>query len=198
MPSACGSVVVERALAHERLGDRDAGRARELAQRGRGAGADDAVAGERDRVDRAADQVGGLQQLARAGLGLDRPAARQRLRPSTSIAHDVLGQLEVRRAGLLGLGDLERLAHDLGDDRPGELTRAFHFVIGRIISTRSMYWCDSLCIRSRSRLAGERDERRAVEEGVGDRGDEVQSRPGPSVPRQTPARPVRRPYMSAM
>ena len=47
-------------------------------------------------------------------------------------------------------------------------------------------------------LAGERDERRAVQVGVGDRGDEVRRAPGPSVPRQTPARPVRRPYMSAM
>ena len=35
---------------------------------------------------------------------------------STSARHDVLGQLEVRGAGLLGLGDLEGLAHDLGDD----------------------------------------------------------------------------------
>ena len=47
-------------------------------------------------------------------------------------------------------------------------------------------------------LAGERDERRAVQEGVADRGDEVH-RPGArACPRQTPARPVRRPYMSAM
>ena len=32
-----------------------------------------------------------------------------------------------------------------GSDR-----RAFHFVIGRITRSRSMYWCDSLCMRSRS------------------------------------------------
>ena len=54
------------------------GRAAELAQRGRRAGAHDAVAGQRDRVDRVADEVGGLEQLARAGLGPDRPPARQR------------------------------------------------------------------------------------------------------------------------
>ena len=28
--------------------------------------------------------------------------------------------------------------------------RAFHLVIGRITRSRSMYWCDSLCMRSRS------------------------------------------------
>ena len=32
----------------------------------------------------------------------------------------------------------------------GSVTRAFHLVIGRITRSRSMYWCDSLCIRSRS------------------------------------------------
>jgi hypothetical protein len=41
-------------------------------------------------------------------------------------------------AGLLGLGDLEGLADDLRDDL-GALTRAFHFVIGRNSSMRSMY-----------------------------------------------------------
>ena len=45
-------LVVERALAHERLGDADAGGAGELAQRGGGAGARDAVAGQHDRVAR--------------------------------------------------------------------------------------------------------------------------------------------------
>ena len=29
-------------------------------------------------------------------------------------------------------------------------TRAFHLVIGRMTRGRSMYWCDSLCMRSRS------------------------------------------------
>ena len=79
----------------------------------------------------------------------------------------------------------------------GLVTRAFHFVIGRMISTRSMYWCDSLCIRSRSAwpvsaTSGARSRNAsatAVTRFVA---------PGPSVPRQTPARPVRRPYMSAM
>ena len=79
----------------------------------------------------------------------------------------------------------------------GEVIRAFHLVIGRIISTTSMYWCDSLCIRSRppwpvSATSGARSRNAsatAVMRFVA---------PGPRVPRQTPARPVRRPYMSAM
>ena len=32
----------------------------------------------------------------------------------------------------------------------GSFRRAFHLVIGAITRTRSMYWCDSLCMRSRS------------------------------------------------
>ena len=32
----------------------------------------------------------------------------------------------------------------------GALTRAFHFVIGCMRPTMSMYWWDSLCIRSMS------------------------------------------------
>ena len=32
----------------------------------------------------------------------------------------------------------------------GLVSRAFHFVTGLNIETTSMYWCDSLCMRSRS------------------------------------------------
>ena len=114
---------------------------------GVGAAADHAVARQRHRVDRAADQVGRLEQLARRGLRADgRCAAAAAVDLG---GHHVLGQLDVRGAGLLALGHLEGLAHDLGDD-VRVLTRAFHLVIGRITRTRSMYWCDSLCIRSRS------------------------------------------------
>ncbi len=75
--------------------------------------------------------------------------------------------------------------------------RAFHLVIGAMIETTSMYWCDSLCMRSRSpwpvsATSGARSRNAsatAVTRLVA---------PGPSVPRHTPARPVRRPYMSAM
>ena len=86
--------------------------------------------------------------------------------------HDVLGQLEVRGAGLLGLGDLERLADDLGDDlrardarvplrdRAEELDQVDELV-GLLVHPLEVG------------LAGQRDERRAVEEGVADGGDEV-------------------------
>jgi len=74
---------------------------------------------------------------------------------------------------------------------------ACHFVTGLNSAITSMYWCDSLCIRSseacpvmatsgtRSRFASATPVRRFVA-------------PGPSVARQTPAFPVRRPYTSAM
>src|SRR3954471_12141557 len=78
-----------------------------------------------------------------------------------------------------------------------EFKRAFHFVTGFIMETMSMYWWDSLCMRSRSpwpvsATSGERSRKASatpVTRFVA---------PGPSVPRQTPARWVRRPYMSAM
>jgi hypothetical protein len=70
---------VEQPLGHERLGDGDTGRADELAQRGRRAPAHHAVAADGHRVQGAADQVRGLQQLARRRLGANRLAARQRL-----------------------------------------------------------------------------------------------------------------------
>ena len=94
-------------------------------------------------------------------------------RPVDVHAHDVLGQLEVRRAGLLGLGDLERLAHDLGDDvgrvdarvplrdRPQDLDQV-DVLVGLLVHPLEVG------------LPGQRDERRAVEVGVGDGGDEVQ------------------------
>ena len=87
--------------------------------------------------------------------------------------HDVLGQLEVGGAGLLGLGDLERLAHDLGDDLAALFRRAFHLVIGRNIDDDVDVLVGLLVHALEVGLAGQRDERRAVEERVGDRGDEV-------------------------
>ena len=76
-------------------------------------------------------------------------------------------------------------------------SRVFHLVSGRSDSTMSTYWCDSLWMRSRpawpvmatrgarSRLASATPVARLVA-------------PGPSVARQTPARPVSRPQASAM
>ena len=75
--------------------------------------------------------------------------------------------------------------------------RTFHFVTGLNIETMSMCWWDSLCIRSRSAWP--------VSATSGERSRNASATPvtrfvapGPSVPRQTPARRVRRPYMSAM
>ena len=91
---------------------------------------------------------------------------------STVRGHDVLGQLDVRRPGLLGLRDLERLADDLGDDprvgQPGVPLRDrlehrddVDVLVGLLVHALEVA------------LAGERDERRAVQERVGHRGDEV-------------------------
>jgi hypothetical protein len=132
----------------------------------------DAVAGEHDRRDRAADQVGGLEQLARGGLGADGPAAAQRLELLDLGVHDVLGQLEHRRAGLLGLRDLEGLADDLGDD-----VRRRHARVPLRDRAKEADQVDELVgllvHPLEVGLAGERDERRAVEEGVADGGHEV-------------------------
>ena len=74
----------------------------------------------------------------------------------------------------------------------GISARVFHLVSGRMSSTMSTYWCDSLWTRSRpawpvmatsgawSRLASATPVARLVA-------------PGPSVARHTPARPVSRP-----
>ena len=78
-----------------------------------------------------------------------------------------------------------------------EFSRALNFVTGRSMSTMSMYWWDSLCMRSRSAWP--------VSATIGERSSSASATPvtrlvapGPSVPRQTPAERVSRPYMSAM
>jgi hypothetical protein len=78
-----------------------------------------------------------------------------------------------------------------------DCSRTFHFVTGRNIETTSMCWCDSLCIRSRSAwpvsaTSGERSRNASATPVI------RFVAPGPSVPRQTPARRVSLPYMSAM
>ena len=103
-----------RALAHEGIDDADAGELGEALELGRGALTDGAVAGDdqgslgaRDRVHRA-----GHRPVIGAGApGLDRGDRRAR----GLVFGDVLRQLDQHRARLLGLGDLEGLAHDLGN-----------------------------------------------------------------------------------
>ncbi len=74
----------------------------------------------------------------------------------------------------------------------GSWTRAFHFVTGFIIRTTSMYWWLSLCISERlvcpvSATTGARSRNASASPVT------RLVAPGPSVPRQTPAWPVRRP-----
>ena len=115
-------------------------------------------------------------------------AARSRLTGSASIigsgprgsgapvdhaSHDVLGQLEVRRAGLLGGGDAERLAHRLGDHArvveagvplghgPQHLDGVDELVGGLLVHA------------GEAGLAGERHQRSVVEVRVADAGGEV-------------------------
>ena len=80
---------------------------------------------------------------------------------------------------------------------PGPVTRAFHFVIGLMSLTTSMYWCDSLCIRS-SPLCPVRATSGARSKNASAMPVTRFVAPGPRVPRHTPARPVSRPCTSAM
>ena len=114
----------------------------------------------------------GLEQLGRGRLGAADGGLRRQRHGVDLVGHDVLGQLDVGRARLLRLGDLERLAHDLGDD----LAR----VQPRVPLRHRLHDRDDVDVLVRLlvhalevALAGQGDERRAVEERVGDRGDQV-------------------------
>ena len=119
------AAVVDRALAHERDRDRDV----EALGEARGAPRGASAGGRRCRPARAAAST--PRAAARRGRW-PRPSARGS-RPasaraaggpaSTVVGREVLGQLDVGRAGLLELGDAERLAHDLGHG-PGPARRA--------------------------------------------------------------------------
>ena len=90
--------------------------------------------------------------------------------------HHVLGQLDVGRAGLLGLRDLERLADDLGDDVRGVQARVP--LRHRLHNRDDVDVLVGLLVHALEvALAGQGDERRAVQERVCDAGHEVR-RPG--------------------
>ncbi len=144
------------------------------------------------------DDLGGLQELAGARLQAPladaavRAAARRR--PGAPMTSS--GSSMCVGPGLGSCATLNALRTTSGITS-GAFSRVFHFVTGFITETMSMYWCDSLCMRWRSpwpvrATSGERSRKASampVTRFVA---------PGPSVPRQTPALPVRRPYMSAM
>ena len=140
---------------------------------GAASGADHAVAGQGHRVDGAADQVGGLQQLARARLGRHRPCAAAAARRRSRAAITSSGSSMWVAPGFSRLGDLEGLAHDLGDDRRVRQPRVplgdrAHHAQQVDVLVRLLVHALEVA------LAGEGHERRAVEVGVGHRGDEVQ------------------------
>ena len=165
-------LVVEHPLAHEGLRHADARRVGERAQSGGGPGPGHAVAGQHDRPLGFPDDLLGRAELLGAGL---RPAAAVADRERYGVdgrGHDVLGQLDVGRPRLLRLGDLERLAHHLGDHarrvQPRvELGDGPQHVDDVEVLVRLLVHALEVG------LAGERDHRRAVEQGVGDAGHEV-------------------------
>jgi hypothetical protein len=169
-----GLLVVGRqqALPHEGLGHRDPRGAHELVQRRGGLGANGAVARQRDRMHGPADEVRRPQQLAGRRLRKHDPLARQRLTVRLG-GHHVLGELEVRGAGLLALGNLERLAHHLGND-----VRVLHAGVPLRDRAHHALQIDvlmRLLVHALEvALAGECDERSAVEVSVRYRCHEVE------------------------
>ena len=171
-PERARVLVVEHPLAHERLGDADAGRVGERAQRGGRPGAGDAVAGEHDRMPGRADLADRRVQLLGARLGPPPAAARRQRLGVDRRRHHVLGELDVGRARLLRLRDLERLADHLGDHarrvQPRvELRHRPQHVDDVDVLVRLLVHALEVG------LAGQHDHRRAVQERVGDTGHEV-------------------------
>ena len=170
--------IVDRALAHERDGDRDMEPAGERPQLRRSAATEDAVAGEDEWPLGGGDEVGcvadrlvgrfgeiGLAGGQRRGVGLDRHR------------RQVLGQLDVGRPGLFQDGGAKRLSHDLRDcpepldacvplgdrlEHPDDVDDLVGFLVELF----------------GARLPGDRDHRRSIEERIRDAGDEVR-RPRP-------------------
>ena len=139
------AAVVDRALAHERHRDRDV---EPLGERAQGRAPRSAGA-RRCRPGRAA--ASSRRGAARRGRSPRRSARGSRPVSARGaevvgrrvVGREVLGQLDVGRAGLLELGDAERLAHDLGHGA-GRSTRWFHFVTGSNMRTMSTNWWASL------------------------------------------------------
>ena len=134
--------------------------------------ADDAVAGQDHR------RLGRLQELRPRGAARRppaRPAAGRGAAPAPPTIcglHDVVGQLEVGGARLLPLGDRECLAHRLGDDL--RVVDAGVPLRHRLHHPHDVDVLVALLVHlGEAGLPGQRHHRRAVEEGVGEAGDEV-------------------------
>ena len=170
--------IVDRALAHERDRDRHVEALGERPELGGGVPSENAVPGQDERAsgpDQEPRRVGDrlVRRLGEVGPGrLDRARLVVHLRGGK-----VLGKFDVGGAGLLQLRDPERLADDLREradvldalvpfrhrlEHPDDVDELVGLLVGLV----------------GARLAGDRDHRRMVEEGIGDAGDEVR-RAGP-------------------
>ena len=114
-PQGLRILVVDQPLGHERLGHRNAGRLGERSQR---------AAGVASMAPLPASATGfSAASISSAARWSSRPPGsgctlgwRGSGEASSGLHHHVLGQLEMSAPGLLGFGDLECLADDLGDD----------------------------------------------------------------------------------
>ena len=172
--------VVDRALAHEGHGDGDVQTAGKGAQLGCGPAPQHAVAGQHDRSLGLGDELGGMgdglvRGLREIGLvGLDRDPHRTLFGRHP---REVLGKLDVGGAGLLQLGEAERLAHDLRN-RVDALHAGVPLGHGLEHANDVDELVGFLVELVRAGLSRDRDHWRTVEIGVGDAGHEV-GRPGP-------------------
>ncbi len=140
-------------------------------KRAGGVRAHGAVPGQRDRARCRADDLRRPPQLAHPGLGLDRRVAGEGDRVERA-RHHVLGQLQVRGARLLGLGDRERLADHLGYDFGARYPRVP--LDDRAQDADQIYVLVRFLVHPlQVGLAGECDERGSVQVGVGHGSDEV-------------------------
>jgi hypothetical protein len=166
----------ERALGHERRHHGDLRALGEECELPRRPPADHPVAGEDQRALRLVDDV----RRAREGRPVGRRAARlvgpERLALRGFLGH-VLRQLQVAGPGLLLLGDLERLPDNLGDDR-ARLDLRVPFREGPECLDDVDELVGLLVEEAPRQLAGDRDDRRAIEIRVGQAGGEVR-RPRP-------------------
>ena len=155
------------------------GNARLSHQRGQflaGVGGDHAAAGVDHRALGGADHRRGRRDLRRRGDAAVEAIARQ-LQRGVVVRHGlhvlhVLGNVDQHRAGPAGRGHVERLAHD-----PGDVADVGHQVM--VLGDAAADLDDRRLLKGvgaddrRAHLAGDGQQRHAVELGVGDGGHEV-------------------------